>query len=320
MPRAERKPPVVVGGVPVPAGRVGKLEIPVATLPTGSGLSIPVAVVNGRQRGPTVWISGAIHGDELNGVEIVRRLLRHLDPRSLHGTVIAVPVVNVFGFLGESRYLPDGRDLNRSFPGSRRGSIAARLARLFLDEVVRKCEVGIDLHTASGHRVNIPQVRADLDDPETARLTRAFGAPFAVHARLRDGSVREAATRLGIRVLVYEAGQVHRFDEDGIRAGVHGVLRTFEALGLGTWDAPPPSTPTELRTATWVRARRSGIATITADLGDLVERGEKIGEIGDTLGGRPTSVTAPVTGWVIAKTQNPLISQGDAVVHVGAEK
>lgn len=318
MPRPERKAAVVVGGVAVPAGKVARLEIPVATLPTGSGLSLPVAVVNGRRHGPTVWVSGGIHGDELNGMEIVRRLLRHLDARALAGTVIAVPVVNVFGFLGQSRYLPDGRDLNRSFPGSRRGSLTARLARLFLDEVVRHCEVGIDLHTAAGHRVNIPQIRADLDDPGTLDLTRAFGAPFAVHARLRDGSLREAATRLGIRVLVYEAGQVQRFDEDGIRAGVHGILRAFTVLGLGSWDVPAAAETTELRRTTWVRARRSGIATVTVDLGDRVEKGERIGEIGDTLGGRPAAITAPVGGWVIATTQNPLVGQGDAVVHLGS--
>lgn len=315
---AERKPPIVVGGVPVPPGRVRRLELPVATLPTGSGLSIPVAVVNGRHPGPTVWVSGAIHGDEINGVEIVRRVLRHLDARTLRGTVLAVPVVNVFGFLGESRYLPDGRDLNRSFPGSRRGSLTARLARLFLDEIVRRCEVGIDLHTAASHRINVPHVRADLDDPETTRLTKAFGTPFAVHAQLRDGSVREAATRLGIRVLVYEAGQVNRFDDDGIRTGVHGVLRTFEALGLGSWDTPPPIDPIDIRTTTWIRARRAGIATVSVDLGDRVEKGEKLGEIGDTLGGRPTQVSAPVSGWVIAKSQSPLVSQGDALVHIGS--
>ncbi len=315
---AERKPPIVVGGVPVPPGRVRRLELPVATLPTGSGLSIPVAVVNGRRRGPTVWVSGGIHGDELNGMEIVRRLLGHLDPRTLAGTVIAVPVVNVFGLLGETRYLPDGRDLNRSFPGSRRGSLAARLARLLLDEVVRHCEVGFDLHTAAAHRVNISQIRADLDDPETNRLTEAFGAPFAVHARLRDGSLREAASRLGIRVLVYEAGQVQRFDEDGIRMGVHGILRTLATLGLGSWDVPPPAPTTEIRSTTWVRARRSGIAAVTVDLGDRVEKGERIGEIGNTLGGRPTAITAPSGGWVIAKSENPLVSQGDALVHLGS--
>jgi uncharacterized protein len=188
---------------------------------------MPVVVINGKHPGPTVWLSGAIHGDELNGVEVVRRVLPRIDQRTLRGAIIAVPVVNVFGFVEQSRYLPDGRDLNRSFPGSARGSMASQLAALFMKEVVMQCELGIDLHTAAAHRTNIPQVRANLDDAETLALAKAFGAPFIIDARLRDGSVRSAATKRGIKVLLYEAGQIHRFDEEAVEAGVDGVLRVL---------------------------------------------------------------------------------------------
>lgn len=234
-----------VGGEAVPPGRRRELELPVARLPTDTWLSIPVVVLNGRAPGPTVWLSGAVHGDEINGVEIVRRLARTLDPRRLAGTVIAVPVVNVFGFVNESRSFPDRRDLNRSFPGSTRGSLAARLAHLFMQEVVSRSDDGIDFHTATDHRTNLPQLRCDLDDPETRRCAVAFGAPMTLHSRLRDGSLREAATSRGIPVLLYEGGEPVRFNEWAIRAGVDGALRVLQELGM--WDARARHGPSTLR-------------------------------------------------------------------------
>ncbi len=315
--RADRNSPITVGTVTVEPGRRRSLELPIARLSTGTSLNLPVEVTNGRYRGPRIWVSAAVHGDELNGVEIIRRLVRRVDPRSLAGTLIAVPIVNVFGFVNESRYLPDRRDLNRSFPGSARGSLAARLANLFLRTVVAHCDVGIDLHTAGGERSNVPQVRGDLDDPETRRLAESFGAPFLVEARLRDGSLRQAATQMGKRVLVYEAGQVRRFEEHCIEVGTSGVLRTMTALGMGDWGVPfPRDRPVLVRRTTWVRARRSGIALLEVELGDKVEQGQVLGTIGDALQSRPSRITAPVTGWVIAVTLDPLVSQGDALVHL----
>lgn len=311
-----RNRPITVGGETVEPGRSRTFDLEVARLPTGTWLSLPVRVVNGRYPGPTIWVSGAIHGDEINGVEIVRRLVRHLQARTLRGAVIAVPIVNLFGFVGESRYMPDGRDLNRSFPGSRRGSLAARLANLFMTEVVDHCDVGIDLHTAAAHRINHPQVRGDLTDPATRELAIAFGAPFAVNARLRDGSLRAAATKAGRTVLLYEGGQVHRFDEPAIDLGVAGVLRTMQALDMGTWDVPRGHRPLLVDKTTWVRARRGGIAHLEVGLGEEVEKGQVVATIGEALGRRPTGVKAPTEGWVIAVTQSPLVSPGDALVHL----
>lgn len=311
-----RNLPITVGNETVEPGRSRTFDLDVARLPTGTWLSLPVRVVNGRYPGPTIWISGAIHGDEINGVEIVRRLVRHIQARSLRGAVIAVPIVNLFGFVGESRYMPDRRDLNRSFPGSSRGSLAARLAHLFMTEVVEHCDVGIDLHTAAGHRFNHPQVRGDLTDPPTRDLAVAFGAPFAINARLRDGSLRAAATKAGRTVLLYEAGQVLRFDESAIELGVDGVLRTMQALGMGVWDVPGGHHPVLVDKTTWVRARRGGIAHLEVSPGDRVEKGQVVATIGDALGSRPTGVKASTHGWVIAVTQNPLVSPGDALVHL----
>ena len=311
-----RNVPIRVGGETVGVGRSRRFELPFARLPTGTEASLPVAVLNGRHAGPHVWISSTIHGDELNGIEIIRRLLRRLDARKMRGAVVAVPIVNVFGFLNETRYLPDRRDLNRSFPGSSRGSLANRLAGLFMAQVVSQCSVGIDLHTATNHRINVPQIRADLDDPQTLALARAFGAPFAIHARLRDGSLRQAATEKDIRVLLYEAGQAHRFDEEAIAAGVDGILRTLSSLGVYEADVPPPPPVRTVRRTRWIRARRGGIATLQVELGSEVATGDVLGAISDAFGNRPTHIRSSLDGWVIARTLNPLIAPGDALVHV----
>lgn len=319
--RAEshRNVPITIGDTTVLPGRSSRFELPFARLPTGTLAALPVAVVNGRYAGPHVWLSATIHGDELNGIEIIRRVLRRIEARRLRGAVLAVPIVNVFGFLNESRYLPDRRDLNRSFPGSTRGSLANRLAGLFMTHVVSQCSVGIDLHTATNHRINLPQIRVDLDDDQALGLAEAFGAPFAIHARLRDGSLRQAATERGIRVLVYEAGQAHRFDEEAIAAGVDGVLRVFATLGMAEVEVPAPSPVRQVRRTTWVRARRGGIVNLEADLGQKVSKGDVVGSISDSFGVRPARVRSSAAGWVIARSLNPLVAPGDALLHLATE-
>lgn len=314
-----RNVPITIGEHTVAPGRTSRIELPFARLPTGTMASVPVAVVNGRYAGPHVWVSAAIHGDELNGIEIIRRVLRRLDARRIHGAVVAVPIVNVFGFLNESRYLPDRRDLNRSFPGSARGSLANRLAGLFMTQVVAHCSIGIDLHTATNHRMNIPQIRADLDDPETLALADAFGAPFAIHARLRDGSLRQAATERGIKVLLYEAGQAHRFDEDAIETGVNGVLRVLAHENVMNNDLPASGPVHRVRQTRWIRARRGGIATVDVGLGQRVHKKDVIGSISDAFGNRPSAIRSNLDGWVIARTLNPLLAAGEALVHLATD-
>lgn len=318
-PDGHRNVAITVGERTISPGRTARFDLPFARLPTGTQASLPVAVINGRYAGPHVWVSGAIHGDELNGVEIVRRLLRRIEARRLRGAVLAVPIVNVFGFLNESRYLPDRRDLNRSFPGSSRGSLANRLAGLFMSQIVSQCTVGIDLHTATNHRTNLPQIRADLDDPDAVDLAGAFGAPFAIHARLRDGSLRQAATEKGIKVLLYEAGQAHRFDEDAIGGGVDGVLRVLARLDMGEFEVPSAQPVRTVRRTSWLRARRGGIANLDVTLGQQVNEGEVLGSIADSFGVRPTRIRTNVAGWVIARSLNPLVAPGDALVHLATE-
>lgn len=315
-----RNDPISVGATTIPPGRKIRLELPFATLSTGSTASLPVAVINGRSTGPNVWISGAVHGDELNGVEIVRRVMRQLDAKSLRGAVIAVPIVNPLGFIHESRYMPDRRDLNRSFPGSPRGSSASRLAHLFMTEIVAQCVVGIDCHTATGNRINVPQIRTDTDDPDTLQLARAFGAQFTIHARLRDGSLREAATSRGIKVLLLEAGQAHRFDDFAITAGVNGILRTLRSMKMIEGRLPAGKKTEVIRKTRWVRARRGGLATVYPKLGERVDAGQTIAEISDAFGYRPAPVKASATGWVIGKTQAPQVNPGDALVNIGVDE
>lgn len=310
--------PVTVGDVTVPPGRRARIELPFAKVPTGSEEALPVAVINGRSSGPRIWLSAAIHGDELNGIEIVRLVMKQLDAKSLRGAVVAAPIVNPLGFILESRYLPDHRDLNRSFPGSKRGSTAARLAHLFMDQIVSQCSVGIDLHTASNHRTNHPQIRGDVDDRKTIRLARSFGAPFTIHARPRNGSLRKAAAERGATILVYEGGEAHRFDNYAIEMGVTGVLRTLRSLGMIDVRLPRAKPTKVIRRTRWVRARRGGLAEVSVSLGEAVEQGQSIAAISDAFGTRPTIVKAPEDGWVIARTLRPLVHSGDALVHIAA--
>ena len=314
---SDPRPPLVVGGETIPPGRRVRLDLPVARLTTGTMMSLPVTVINGKHPGPRLWLSAAIHGDELNGVDIIRRIAKAIKPTRLRGAVIAVPVVNIFGLLEQSRYLPDRRDLNRSFPGSQRGSLASRLAFLFMSEVVSQCTHGIDLHTAAIHRINLPQVRADLTDPDTYAFAQAFGAPIILHSAHRDGSLRQAAAKRHIPTLLYEGGEALRFDEDAIQGGVDGIYRVMAHLGM---YSPPSSLPavtsTEAHETRWVRASRGGIWRCTTHLGDQVKARQPLGFISDTFGDKPVQVRSPMAGMVIGHGQNPLVNQGDALVHV----
>lgn len=314
--RPQRREPFRIGNLEVAAGRSGTGELPVSRLVTGTHISLPLRVLHGASDGPTLWLSAAVHGDEVAGVEIIRRVLANVDPRQLRGTVLAVPIVNVHGFLSGDRYLPDRRDLNRSFPGSETGSLAGRIANLFMKQIVQRCDVGIDLHTGSDHRTNLPQIRADLDDPATRTLAEAFGAPFMLHAKLRDGSMRAAATAAGATVLLYEGGEAWRIDEEAAVVGSRGIRRVLRQLEMIDDDVAVLPVPVESRSSGWVRARRSGVASMHVGLGDAVAKGETIATIYDSVGVRVSSMKANRTGLVIGHSWQPLVNQGDAIVHI----
>lgn len=311
-------PDITIAKSVIPPGTRQRVEIPVAKLPTETWMSILVDVIHGAAPGPCLWLSAAIHGDELNGVEIIRRVINQVSPEELKGSLLAVPIVNVFGFIEQDRYLPDRRDLNRSFPGSKSGSLAARLANLFMTEVVSKCSYGIDLHTGSNHRANLPQIRGNLLDAETRRCAEAFGAPVMMHAQTRDGSLRHAATAKGIHVLLYEAGEPMRFDAQAIEIGTAGVLRVMSALKMFrlTRRKKARTASAISEESQWVRARRGGILRLEVELGQTVRRRERLGTIADAFGENQVIVKAPATGIIIGVTRNPLVHQGDAIIHL----
>jgi predicted deacylase len=311
--------PIKIGAVEVKPGQRVSVNLPIANLYTATSLHMPVKVLCGRRAGPVLFISAAIHGDELNGVEIIRRLLKRKALKSIRGTLIAIPIVNVHGFIDQSRYLPDRRDLNRSFPGSPKGSIAARLANIFLKEIVLKSEFGIDLHTGAIDRANLPQIRANLDDPRIPDLAKAFGAPVVVNAALRDGSLRACAAGHDIPVMIYEAGEALRFDELSIRAGIRGILQVMRKLGM----LPPGERTTTnhtvvARSTSWVRASTSGIVTSAVSLGTRVKENDRLALISDPLGDLEEAITAPFDGIVIGSSRLPLAHEGDALFHLAA--
>ena len=312
---------VVIGSERVPPGERRVVELEVANLYTRVPMSLPVHVVNGRRPGPRLFLCAAIHGDELNGVEIIRRVLRQSALARMRGTLLAIPVVNVFGIRQHSRYLPDRRDLNRSFPGSPRGSLAGRLAHIFVTSIVQQCTHGIDLHTAALHRTNLPQIRGNLDDPETLALAEAFGVPVLINANIRDGSLRQSAAEHGVPVLVYEAGEALRFDQVSVRAGVTGVLRVMRSLGMlaAGRGHRPRSAPFVARSSSWMRAPASGTFVPRVGLGEHVERRQLLGTVtdpSDMFDGTAHELRSQVSGIVIGMTRLPLVNEGDALFHV----
>ena len=311
---------LTLGGVTVEPGQHRSIEIPLPELYSHSPVSMPMYVINGKSDGPVLFVSAAIHGDEINGVEIIRRLLLKKNIYRLRGALIAVPVVNIYGFITQSRYLPDRRDLNRSFPGSEKGSMAARLAHTFMQEVVRQCTHGIDLHTGAQGRENLPQIRAKVKNSEVTRdMAMAFGAPVIINAELRDGSLREAVSDDDIPVLLYEAGEALRFNELAIRAGVTGVTRVMRHLGMlpaSRKRKVRKTDPLIANNTLWVRAPQSGILRALVGLGSKVSKKEVIGWVSDPLGKDMMPIKAAASGIVIGRTNLPLVNEGEALFHI----
>ncbi len=317
-PKASPRKPFEIGGQMVPAGNRQTIDLPISLLYDHTPMTLTTHVVHGHRPGPRLFVCAAVHGDELNGVEIVRRLIRQSRLSHLHGTLVAVPIVNVYGFISNTRYLPDRRDLNRSFPGSAKGSLASQLAHVFLREVVGRCSHGIDLHTGAIHRTNFPQIRGDLSNPEVKDLAKVFAAPIILDAALREGSLRQSAMELGVPTLVYEAGEALRFDEVSVRVGLNGVIRVMQALGmLGKKTVRPSKVKPVLASSSyWVRAPEGGILRSVLASGARVEAGHVLGGIADPYGSREVEIIAPDAGVLIGKTNLPVVNQGDGLFHI----
>lgn len=306
-----------IGGLCILPGQRGIVDFEVARLYTHSPLCVTAEIVHGKKPGPVLMINAAIHGDELNGVEVVRQILEQVNPATLSGTLVAIPVMNVFGFIHKSRYLPDRRDLNRCFPGSERGSIAGRMAYQIFEQIVRHCTCIIDLHTAAIYRTNLPQIRANLANDATSAMALAFGAPVVIDAALREGSLRSEAEMIGIPVITYEAGEALRFEPFAITAGVNGVKRVMQHLGMIRHGQRKSKVePVIARSTSWVRAEADGILRSHVSLGQRVSKGQSLASISSPIGSEEIQTIAPEGGIVIGQQTLPLVNEGDAIYHI----
>lgn len=316
----EQAEPFIIAGEELAPGTLRDVGFPITTMATGTASSLAVRVLHGAKPGQTVFVSAAIHGDEIVGTAVVQRLAQELDPASLAGTVLLVPVANIFGFLNRSRYLPDRRDLNRSFPGSANGSLAGQVAHIFYREVVERCSLGIDIHSAAVHRYNLPQIRIAAGNNRLVELAMAFGAPVIIESPLRDGSLRDLAHASGVDMLLLEAGEGLRFDRLSIETGVAGVTRVLAHLGMIEADdgLSAVGIPARANRTMWVRAPRGGVMHPARQSGDPVRQGDLLGCVAGLMGEEAQNMISPIDGIIIGHATLPVVHQGDALFHIAA--
>jgi hypothetical protein len=300
-------------------GETKEVNMNVYRLPTRTIMEIPVHVYRSLIDGPVLLLCAGMHGDETNGIEIIRQLLRsgHFS-RLKKGSILAMPIINIISFLNHSRELPDGKDLNRCFPGSQSGSLGSRIAYDIMKDIVPQIDLGVDFHTGGAKINNYPQVRCVFKDNRNLELAKMFGAPFILNSGYREKSFRHEASRLGKPVLVYEAGESMRFNEKAITEGVNGCLRLMRNLGMLDVELED----TEIRVlndTTWVRADASGLFRTTKKYGSFIRKNEIIGSISDPYGEMEVSLAAPATGYIIGINNQPVINEGDALIHIGME-
>ncbi|WP_298451889.1 succinylglutamate desuccinylase/aspartoacylase family protein [uncultured Marinobacter sp.] len=286
-----------------------------------AGLSqpTPVLVVNGVNAGPTLCLTGTIHGDELNGIEIIRQTMYDLDPEKLSGSVVGIPIVNLPGFQQGSRYLPDRRDLNRHFPGRPNGSLADRIAYSLFEKIIRHCDMLVDIHTGSLKRTNLPQLRADMNNPTVAEFTRGFDRMAVVHSSGSPGMLRTAAVDVGIRAVTLEAGESHRIQEHQIKAGVNSLTSLMEKQGMISrmfvWGDPQPV----YYNSAWVRANDGGILFSKVKLGAKVSKGQILGYVADPITNAQYPIHSNSDGRIIGMAVDQVVMAGFAAYHIGTE-
>lgn len=309
-----------IAGQSIAPGTQADIGFPITTMATGTASSLAVRVIHGARPGPAVFVSAAIHGDEIIGTAIIQRLAQSLRPEALAGTVLLVPVANIFGFITHSRYLPDRRDLNRSFPGSAGGSLAGQLAHIFYREVVGRCSLGIDIHSAAIHRYNLPQIRIAAGNRKLVELAMAFGAPVIIESPLRDGSLRDLAQKKGVDMLLMETGEALRFDRLSIETGASGVCRVLAHLGMIEADdgLSAVGIPARANRSVWVRSPRGGVTHRVRKSGDPVRKGDLLARVAGLFGEDAQDMVSPLDGIIIGHATLPVVHQGDALFHIAA--
>lgn len=319
----EKNKVISIGGVTVSPGEDKLVKIPIDRLPTGTIIDIPVYIFNGKKQGPTILVQAGLHGDEINGIEIVRRMLQEKHFRIEKGAIIAVPILNIFGFIHFSRDVPDGKDVNRSFPGTKSGSMASRMAYHYTSEILPQIDFGIDLHTGGGQRNNYPQIRYTKNDENSKSLAEAFNAPFMFSSGLIKGSFRNAAYKMGKPIVVFEAGESMRFDEFSISEGIQGIQNILRKFGMAKKIEPMYLNrlkPKELFGLTWLRAPTAGIFVPKIDNGSEIKKGQVLGIVSDTFAVKSKKIKSPINGYVCCISHQAVVNQGDALFHLGSTK
>jgi predicted deacylase len=286
-------------------------------LPTHTVIEIPVYVFNGKKPGPTILFLAGMHGDEINGIEIVRQLVKREDVKNLkRGCVVAIPVINIISFIAGSRDLPDGRDLNRCFPGNTSGSLGSRIAHDLIETIIPQIDFGIDFHTGGAKITNYPQIRCVFEDKKNLEIAKIFAPPLVLNSPFRDSTLRKEAAKIGKQILVFEGGESHRFDRPSIEEGLNGCIRTLNHFKMIDADVPDHK-PVFLPKTTWIRAKSSGLFHTTKTYGQRVKKGESIGMICDPYGEMEQFIFAQHDGYIVGVNNQPVVNQGDALIHIG---
>ena len=309
-----------INGIEIKPGEQKSIEVNIARLPSHTSIDIVINVARSKKDGPVLLLMGGLHGDEINGVEIIRRIIDRQHNIPDIGTVICIPILNIYGFIHFSRFVPDGKDVNRSFPGNKNGSLASRIAYYLMKSIIPQISYGVDFHTGGDDKSNFPQIRCVLRDEVNQQLASAFHAPFTIDSPYRPKSLRQSAAKLGKNIIVYEGGESSRFDEFAIEEGISGTLRLMHFLGMKS-EAPVPKLKNQIVTSSsWVRAKSSGVFVSKVKYGDHVSRSGLVGTISDPFGEFKQDLKAPIPGYVIGLNHQPLVHQGDALLHIGVVK
>lgn len=308
-----------IAGHEIRPGEFKEIKINIAKLPSQTLIDTPLYISRGMEDGPVLALMAGMHGDEINGLEIVRRILDGGLHQPKRGTLVCMPIINVYGFLNFSRDVPDGKDVNRSFPGSKNGSLASRVAYHVTHDVIPFIDIGVDFHTGGAMRTNYPQVRAMLNNEKNMALANAFHAPFTLDAPFRPSSLRKEASKKGKNIIVYEGGESLRFDQQAIEEGIAGTLRLMHHLKMIDWAPDPKEENRIIWSSTWVRAKHAGLFHANVQCGQLVHKGEWVGTITDPFGLFKEKVVAPEKAYIIGLNNIPVVNAGDALMHLGMD-
>jgi uncharacterized protein len=308
---------IIINGIRVRPGQSLNIEIAIARLPTHTLIDLPIFIRRAKADGPCVLISGGVHGDEINGIVTVKRMLEENLFIPIRGTLIYIPLVNVYGFLSNTRTFPDGRDLNRSFPGNAKGSLASQIAHILTHQIIPLIDYGVDFHTGGRMLTNYPQIRVDFKDTKGLELAEVFGAPFIINSPHIDRSFRKEAYKYNKHILVYEGGESMRLDNASVEEAIAGTRRLLHHLEMIEDKDPRPKESRKLEESSWLRARVSGIFTPTVNIGESVRKGQMLAKISDPYGQVKVPVKSVANGYVVGLNNLPVINAGDALFHIG---